>query len=234
MLSILSILPMSTLPVAFAETPFDQDNFSANIGITSNYLFRGVTLSDDEGAVSGGFDWQYMGVYLGTWASSIDPARDETFEIDYYGGYNNEINGLAYSLDFIYYDYPGDSSGLAYVEYGGSLAYTFSSEMEPTLGVYIMHSPDFYAETGNATAIEASLGLNFLHEIGLSFHYGQQDLDNDENPVDDYSYYGVTLTKALGKFEITAGYSDTDSDGETFNAADDSTSTFFFSLGASI
>jgi uncharacterized protein (TIGR02001 family) len=219
---------------SFADA-FAAENFSANIAFTTNYLFRGVSLSDDEGAVSGGFDWGYNGFYLGTWASSIDPAEEETFEIDYYGGYTGEIGGVAYSLDYIYYDYPGEESGdLAYYEYGGSLGYTFGGDLEPTIGVLVLHSPEFYGNTDEATAIEASFGLTLPNDFAFGVYYGNQDLDEDKNGIDDYDYYGVTLSKAIGKFEITAGYSDTDSDGDTFNVPDNDTGEFYLTIGASI
>jgi len=237
--SITSLLVASTLSIAassaFAEGAFDKDNFSANIAITTNYLFRGITLSNDEGAVSGGFDWGYNGFYLGTWASSIDAVEEESFEIDYYGGYAGEVGGVAYSLDYIYYDYPGDegtAGDLAYYEFGGSLGYTFAGDMAPTIGVSVMHSPDFFAESGDATAIEASFDLSLPNDFGLGFYYGDQDLDEDYNGIDGYNYYGVTLSKSVGKFDFTVGYSDTDSDGEEFQGS--KTDEFYLTIGAAI
>jgi len=227
---------LSAAPAAFAD-PFAADNFSANVAVTTNYLFRGVSLSDDEGAVSGGFDWGYNGFYLGTWASSIDPAEEETFEIDYYGGYGGEVGAMSYSIDYIYYDYPGASNSggdLAYYEYGGSLGYAFGGGLEPAIGISVMHSPEFYAETGDATAVEASLDLSLPGGVGLGVYFGNQDLDEDINGIDDYDYYGVTLSKSFGKFDFLIGYSDTDSDGDTFNVPDDDTGEFYLTIGASI
>ncbi len=237
--SITSILVASSLyaaaPMAHAEGAFDTENFSANIAITSDYIFRGVSLSSNDPAVSGGFDWGYNGFYLGTWASSITTVQDESFEIDYYGGYGGEINGISYSLDYIYYDYPGDSGtagDLAYYEYGGSLGYTFGGDLEPTIGVSVMHSPDFYFETGSATAIEASLDLSLPAGFGLGVYYGNQDLEESVYGIDGYDYYGITLSKSVGKFDLSVSYADTDSDGETFQTFD--TGELYFTIGASI
>ncbi|MCX4187977.1 TorF family putative porin [Methylophaga sp. OBS4] len=242
--SICSLIVLSSTSLfssmSLADGAMDVDNFSANIGLTTNYLFRGITLSDDHGAVSGGFDWGYNGFYLGTWASSIDAVETESFEIDYYGGYTGEINGFAYSLDVIYYDYPGEAGSgdpedigdLAYWEYGGSLAYNFDTSLAPTLGVSVLHSPDFFAETGDATAIESSLDLSLPYELGLTLHYGTQKLDDDFYDVDSYDYYGIALSKTVGKFDVTVGYSDTDSDGETFQGSE--TDELYLSISASI
>jgi uncharacterized protein (TIGR02001 family) len=241
--SILALAVASTLsmaPAVYAEGAFDVDNFSANIAVTTNYLFRGVSLSGDNGAVSGGFDWGYNGFYVGTWASSIDQVETESFEIDYYAGYVGELGGFSYSIDFIYYDYPGqadsgepeDIGDLDYYEFGGSLAYSFDTDMAPTVGVLVMHSPDFYAETGDATAIEGFLDLSLPGDFGLGFFYGTQELDDKYNDPDSYNYYGVNLSKSIGKFDFTLGYSDTDSDGEEWIG--DSNSELVFTIGASI
>jgi len=237
LLSLGLVLPLYlSSPVASAEGVLDAENFSANIAITSNYLFRGITLSNDDGAVSGGFDWGYNGFYVGTWASSISAVETESFEIDYYGGYAGELGGFSYSLDIIYYDYPGEAGGttpdLAYLEYGGSLGYTFDASFEPTIGVSVLHSPDFFAESGNATAVEGSLDLSLPADFGLSIYYGNQDLDSSKNPISDYDYYGIVLSKSVGIFDLSVGYSDTDSDGETFQGSD--TDEIYFTIGASI
>ena len=50
-----------------------QAELSANIGVASNYYFRGITQTDDGAAVSGGIDYNHeSGFYVGTWMSNID------------------------------------------------------------------------------------------------------------------------------------------------------------------
>ena len=45
---------------------------TGNIGVTNNYIWRGVTQSDDESAVSGGIDYSdKSGIYAGTWFSNM-------------------------------------------------------------------------------------------------------------------------------------------------------------------
>ena len=46
---------------------------SANLGITSNYLFRGVTQTDGSTATQGGLDYEHAsGLYVGGWGSNVD------------------------------------------------------------------------------------------------------------------------------------------------------------------
>ena len=122
---------------------------------------------------------------------------------------------------------------MAYYEFGGSLGYTIDASMDPTLGVSVLHSPDFYFETGNATAIEGSLDLSLPESVGLSLVYGNQDLDPKFNGgIDGYDYYGISLSKPVGIVDITIGYSETDSDGEAFQGS--KTDEFYFTIGTTM
>jgi uncharacterized protein (TIGR02001 family) len=77
---------------------------STNIGVTSNYIWRGVTQSDDLSAISGGLDYSHeSGVYLGTWTSSLSGGQ---YELDLYGGYAGEASGVSYDVGVIQYRYP--------------------------------------------------------------------------------------------------------------------------------
>lgn len=237
--TVMALYFLAIAPTVMAEEEgglLAKENFSANVAYTSNYLFRGVTLSNDNAAVSGGFDYGYNGFYLGTWASSIAPVDGETVEIDLYAGYGNEFMGVSYSLDFIYYGYPGmDETGgteLDYIEFGGSLGYTFGVQFDPTIGVSIMYSDDFFAESDEAVAITTTLGVSLPYDIGLEGHYGHQALDSSFNGITGYDYWGFDVSKSLGIFDFTVGYSDTDSNGEVF-AGGEGNDTVVFTVSSS-
>ncbi|WP_420429331.1 TorF family putative porin [Kordiimonas sp.] len=108
-------------------------SLSANAAITSDYRFRGISLSDKDFAIQGGFDAEHeSGFYLGTWGSSIESYAGSEFELDIYGGYASEIGGLSTDIGLLAYTYPG-SSGTYYLEVYGSVG----GEMGPaswTLG----------------------------------------------------------------------------------------------------
>ena len=77
----LAILPVSQ-PV-FAESPI-----SANVALTSNYIFRGQTQNNEDPALQGGFDFEHgSGFYAGVWGSNVDFGGDESTELDFYGGW---------------------------------------------------------------------------------------------------------------------------------------------------
>jgi hypothetical protein len=78
-----------------------QAELSANLGVASNYYFRGITQTDDKAAVSGGIDYTHdSGLYLGTWMSNVDFGGKEDVEVDGYAGFGGDIGdtGLGYDL----------------------------------------------------------------------------------------------------------------------------------------
>ncbi len=97
-------------------------DISANGGLNSEYIFRGIPQSDGKAAAFGGLDLEQSGFYLGTWASTVDagpsltmptpPAQPELvssggdgLEIDFYGGYGGEIGDFSYGIGGTVYTY---------------------------------------------------------------------------------------------------------------------------------
>lgn len=124
-----SALVLMAFPVN-AEDYSIPGEFSGNVGFVSDYVFRGITQSDENPALQGGFDYEHdMGVYLGVWGSSVDfnDNSEASFEVDFYGGYRGEVDGFSYDLGAIYYVYPGADSALDYDYYElmASLGYDF-------------------------------------------------------------------------------------------------------------
>ena len=77
---IMALSIFAAAPVAMAEGPLDKGNFSANFALTTDYMYRGITQSNEQPAVSGGFDWAYetgsfANVYAGIWASRLEFRR---------------------------------------------------------------------------------------------------------------------------------------------------------------
>jgi uncharacterized protein (TIGR02001 family) len=68
---------------------------TANIGVVSNYIFRGLTQTWDKPALQAGVDYSHAdGWYAGVWGSSISDKQfaDGWAEFDLSGGYNGKFN----------------------------------------------------------------------------------------------------------------------------------------------
>lgn len=96
---------------------------AGNITIASDYPFRGVSQTDRDPAVQGGFDAAFeSGFYVGTWASNISGFVDTSMEWDLYGGFAGQINeDVGYDFRYIRYEYPGNGDLYDYNEYHAML-----------------------------------------------------------------------------------------------------------------
>ena len=121
--------PAATVAAAPAE-PAPPYTLSFNLGLYSNYMFRGVALSDGP-ALQGGIDYAHSsGLYAGTWFSNIDKdnAYGNKTEIDLYGGYAHTFdNGFGVNFMGNYYWYPDNNKE-------GGLTHTFDT-FEASAGV---------------------------------------------------------------------------------------------------
>ncbi|HEY5365533.1 MAG TPA: TorF family putative porin [Casimicrobiaceae bacterium] len=106
--------PTEAAPAA-APAPAPDWTFSANVGLFSQYVFRGISQTDEKTAIQGGFDIGHKsGFYIGTWASNISwisdglPDASASMEWDFYGGYKFSLpNDFAGDVGVLEYYYPG-------------------------------------------------------------------------------------------------------------------------------
>nr|VFJ54720.1 MAG: conserved hypothetical protein [Candidatus Kentron sp. FW] len=209
------------LPIAQADTQSVHE-FSGNASITTDYLFRGVTQTNEGPAIQGGFDFTHVpsGFYLGTWASSVEfnsknNTDDSSIEMDLYGGIGGEFsNGLSWDVGGIFYYYPdqNEDSGADYdcLEVYGGLGYTFAgSTLEPTVGIKFSYSDDYFGEDGDSLYSEGSLDLSLPKDFGLGFHMGFLDVDGGKTNTNGFSYAhtSMALSKKLAGFDFDLSYS---------------------------
>ncbi len=195
---------------AVAETvasPVGDFDVSMNVGLTSDYIFRGISQTQGDAAIQGGLDVAHeSGLYIGTWASNVDfgDSVDGNVEFDYYLGFANDIGeNLSYDLGWIKYDYPGNSS-LNFSEYYGSFsAYGFK--------VGAAYSDDF---VGDDTTLYSYVGYEYTlpYEIGLALQYGNYDFKQATfaSGEDSYNDWSIGLTKTLAGLDFGLTYTDTD------------------------
>src|SRR5262244_3990370 len=113
--------PAPATPAPAPEAKPEPDwTFTGNVGLFSQYVFRGLTQTNEKPAVQGGFDLGHKsGFYAGTWASNISwisdayppaavqPPPSASLEWDFYGGYKGSLPwDFGYDLGVLYYWYP--------------------------------------------------------------------------------------------------------------------------------
>ena len=182
----------------YAADEKSEVGVSANMAITSNYVWRGMTQSDNSPAVQGGIDLDYKGFYLGTWASSVNFGSEVATEADIYLGYAGEISDFSYDIGVIQFMYPNDTEASNFGEAYLSLGYDFGVA---SVGVsYFMgiDTNDLEVEDAYELSVSAPLPM----DMSVDVTYGDYDSLG--------AYYLVGLNKSYEKFDLTVAYTAND------------------------
>ncbi len=185
---------------------------SANIGATTNYVWRGVSQSANAASVSGGIDYaDDSGFYAGTWVGSLSDSDNgfEGTETDFYLGFSGEAEGFTYDVGYIYYAYTEleDSDfGEIYLNggvgnFGFGVAYTINSEV---VGDSLFDTGDMYYHVSYG-------GIDLGNEMELSLTAGMYDFDLGSDS--DYAHFQADISKgdftfSLSKAEAESGDDD--------------------------
>jgi len=204
------------------ESPF---TFSGNVTIASDYRFRGISQTENNFALQGGFDVVHKsGFYAGTWASNL--AGWGTFggantELDLYAGYSTEIGTLAVDGGLIWYVFPAGISNTSYGEIYGSLGQTVSG-VDLTVGAnYAFPQSALSLNGDNEDNIyvygDAGFGLGDT-PLSLSAHLGYSDGNAGAgpngwvaSPTGTFLDWSIGVSVELpGPLEASVTYVDTD------------------------
>ncbi len=183
-------------------------SFSGNVAIVSDYIVRGMSLSNEDPAIQGGFDWDSgHGFYAGTWASSVEFGNDASAEIDFFAGYRRSIGAIKYELGIAYYWYPKTTTpGQSFWDVHADLGYDFGPFFA---GVGLAYTTDDYGPLVSDQTIyyEAELVVPVAEMMTLSGSVGYSAAQYRPNYMD--WDIGATF-KAYDWFNLDIRYYDTD------------------------
>ena len=181
-----------------------------NVGVTSDYVFRGYSQTNEDPAIQGGVDLTAGSFYAGAWASNVDFGDDTDAEVDVYGGYRTEAAGFALDFGVIGYLYAGEPDGADY-NYAEVKAAASRAVGPATFGAAVYYSPDFFgAADKEATYAEVNAAFSPADKWTISGAVGQQWLDVSDDYLTWNAGIGYALTENLS---ADARYYDTDVDG---------------------
>lgn len=203
--------------LGFALAPtVSMAQFSANFGMVSDYIFRGIFQED--ASPFAGLDYEHeSGFYIGTWGADVG----DGLETDLYFGYGGDIGdtGFGWSAGFTGYYYTDDfddtyqelnlgltweglSLDVAVGEWDGfgfSQDYTFTSlAYEFGGGAYVLYgdfSNDFTGEY-----LEAGYGFDFMGlDLSIALIYSDDLVVSQDNPLADYNLvFGISRSFDIG------------------------------------
>jgi uncharacterized protein (TIGR02001 family) len=237
-----AVLLAGSLPaIAAADEPAIPGDFSANVALTSDYRFRGISQNGEEPAIQGGLDYSVdlgdtgFGLYAGAWGSSINfgDGDQAQVEMDWYGGVTTEVKGVGVDLGVIYYSYPGAASSLNYDYVEGALNLSYSPTEEVTLGVGYNYSPNYFGDSGTfhyphvSVDFAPKLDTPFPITLGATAGYNYIEDEAAFGVTGDYADWSVSVGTSYKIMNLSLAYIDSNEPGDA------SDSTFVVTLGAS-
>ena len=152
---------VGSLALAGAAHAADDAPFKLafNVGANTDYVFRGISQTNEDPSVFGGVDATIGGIgYAGVWISNVDFGNGTDAEFDIYGGIKPTLGAVSFDIGIIYYGYAGQPSGSNEDYFEGKIAASVPAG-PATLGAAFFYSPEFFGKTGDATYYEVNGAL---------------------------------------------------------------------------
>lgn len=211
-----------------ADAPASPHTFTANVGFTTDYVFRGISQTSGKPALQGGVDYAHAsGLYAGLWASNINwitafgAVGTANIELDSYFGFRNTLeNEFSYDVGFIRYNYPGSYNPAA------GTVQADTDEVYMAIGYKWVGAKYSYG-LGQFLTVPGAAGTDYfevnanvpLGDSGFTFgvHAGRQAYKGTTadalalaglNPT--YSDYKLSVSRDFSGFVVTLAYTDTD------------------------
>jgi uncharacterized protein (TIGR02001 family) len=205
-----------------------ENSLGFNVGLATDYRYRGISQSRLEPALSGGIDFSHTsGFYVGAWASTIKWIKDAGtinavdagstgLELDLYGGYKGEIvKDLSYDVGVLAYVYPGNSyanvpasANANTTEIYGALTYSVAT-LKYSHSVTNLFG---YGDSKNSGYLDLSATFDLGNGWSIVPHVGRQNVKG-VNSSYSYTDYSLSVSKDFGKgFSATLAAVGTDAD----------------------
>jgi uncharacterized protein (TIGR02001 family) len=222
--------PIRTLPLLLAVvvTAAHADSatvVTGSIGGTSDFVFRGLSLTRGKPAAQASIDAEFpKEFYIGAFIATCDPNHGPSppVELDLWAGRYWRVSE-DFSADFRLseYTYPDDPRRVNYnrTEFTGTMGYrnqVFLAAIYSPNTKAVGSSPGY--QEGSAWALELS-GRHPLNDtFSVSAGFGHYDLEDVYK--DSYNYWNLTLTATLAPFELQLAYLGVDKNAGEHFAAD--------------
>jgi len=201
------------LPKAVLAQEADTLPITGNLTFATDYAFRGVSQTDEDAAIQGGFDYAHSsGFFVGTWGSNVEFGGSR-LELDFYGGWAKTWGDWGVNVGAIHYEYPGFSAGNTDEIYAAGSWKWFQLKYSATI------SDEYFGVVDSKGTGYAE--VNFTYTLPSDFilgaHYGTTMYDGEAAPGTpnddgDYDDYKVSINKVWKTFNFGLAYVGTDYD----------------------
>ena len=192
---------------------------SGTLTLTSDYLFRGITQTDEKPALQGGLEWAHdSGVYAGAWGSSIswlsdsDPDISSQVELDAYLGIRGDFgdSGVGWDVGAVHYWYPGS--------YPAGFNKADTTELYAGLSWSVLGAKYSYAVTDlfgipdsdGSSNLDVTVGWEFVPGWSFNGAVGKQWVAGTAGTA-TYAFWSAGVSKAFDNgFDLALAWNDND------------------------
>ena len=195
---LLALFAMAGITAAHAQV-------SGNLGLTSDYRFRGISQSQNAPAVQGGVDYAHSsGFYVGNWNSSVSSqvyTSGSGVESDVYAGYKKDIyKGITVDVGSYNYFYPRAIAASTGSNFDTYEAFAGVGYKDLVAAKYSQTLGNGYFGTTRAQGtkyfqVDARVPTGVVKELSVVAHAGKTDVANSTSA--DYNDYNAGFAYAL-------------------------------------
>lgn len=199
---VLSAVPFAAFAQEEAESPFSWE-----VTAVSDYVWRGVSQSDENPTGQAGFTYTSpVGLYAGVWASGVDFGDNKPdFEVDGFIGYNVDFSdSVNFDIMLNRYTYP-DAGELNFNELITTT--TFAEAYSLT----VAYSDDFGGADTDAWYVAGGASFALPQEYSLDLSVGRSMFEEEYS--EDYTDWSVGVSRSWGLFSAALAYVGTDGNG---------------------
>jgi uncharacterized protein (TIGR02001 family) len=240
--------------VAAPASAEDKLGYTVTLTGVSDYLFRGISFTNEDPAFQPYVELTYGQFYLGFWGSNIGQGDIGLgpWEVDYYFGYRPTTGPITWDFGALYYTYGDRANGgfadeADYVEFQAIGNYSPITNLTLTLkGYYVPDQDAASPETGTIEGVAAyalpqmgvfaptlSAGVGYTEHSSNAFYNGA--LGTGYFLGDDaYTYWNVGMKVAVEKFFMDFRYWDTNVEVPVGGSDDNADARFVFSAGVTL
>lgn len=214
------------LPAMAEDAPASASPVAFNVGVVSNYIYRGLTQTTHKPALQGGVDYAHSsGVYVGAWASNVSWIKDSgaiatgdsNLELDTYFGFKNTIaSDFGYDVGYVRYNYLGTYTPAAGFNNADTAElYVAGSYKFVSLKYSYSLLDGFLTVPGTKGTNYIDLSVNYpLAESGVTIgaHYGKQTMVGTTQSAGNeigYSDYKLSASKDFSGYVVGLAYTNT-------------------------
>jgi uncharacterized protein (TIGR02001 family) len=173
-------------------------SFAFNLGANTDYVFRGISQTDEDPSVYGGIDASAGIGYAGVWVSNVDFGNGTDLEYDIYAGIKPTMGAVTFDLALIYYGYLDSPKG-SNQDYVEAKVAASVPAGPATLGAAVFYSPEFFGKTGDAWYKEVNVAVAVPDtKFSMSAALGHQAIDVGPGYTTWNAGVGYQLTDNIG------------------------------------